>query len=55
MTKKKKQITKWQGTYEELKQIVPSKAIQIMANRLEFLEEDYVFTVIIEQGFLLIW
>jgi hypothetical protein len=54
MTKKKKQ-TKWQGTFDDLRKIVPSKAIQIMSNRLEFLAEDYVFTVIIEQGFLLIW
>jgi hypothetical protein len=54
MTKKKKQ-TKWQGTLDELKKIVPSKATQIMENRLEFVDEKYVFTVIIEQGFLLIW
>lgn len=54
MTKKKKQ-TKWQGTLDDLKKIVPTKAIQIMSNRLEFLKEDYIFTVIIEQGFLLVW
>lgn len=52
---KKPKKTRWMGTFEELKNSVPTKALLIMAKQLEWRNEDYRFTVQISDGYLLVW
>jgi hypothetical protein len=52
---KKERKPQWQGTFKAIKGMVPSKAIQLMKSQLDFRSEDYVFTVQITNGYLLVW
>lgn len=51
--KKLEQDVQIKGTFEEIVDKVPTKAISMMVSQNR--DVDYVFTVDIQNGFLLVW